>query len=83
MFGKCAYYKQAFYKTKALVALSVFSKYCEYRCRLVSQFENSGVSAWCLTTQYHYLGTDWTELAPVQRPSEGWAFYTLYTYVKI
>ena len=45
MFVKCSYYKQAFYKTKALVA-SVFSKYCEYRCRLVSQFENSGVSAW-------------------------------------
>ena len=47
-----------------------------------------GVTIWelwseCLTTQYHYLETDWTELAPVQPPSEGWAFYTLYTYVKI
>ena len=47
-----------------------------------------GVTIWelwseCLTTQYHYLETDWTELAPVQRRSEGWAFYTLYTYVKI
>ena len=29
-----------------LVLLDAFSEYCEYRCTLVSQFENSRVSAW-------------------------------------